>query len=49
MGIRSARRGYPRLVLVADREQFVFCHDVLTAILEVIFVDIGLDDRVDRA
>ncbi len=37
------------LEAVADREQLLLVDDVLAAMLEVIFVDVRLDDRIDRA
>src|SRR5688500_743864 len=47
--VLRARGGDLRLEAVADREQLLLVHDVLAALLEVVFVDGGLDDRVDRA
>src|SRR3974390_662319 len=38
-----------RLVTLADREQLVFGHDVLAAVLHVVLVDPRLDDGIDRA
>src|SRR5690242_7500789 len=35
-------------VALADGEQLVLGHDVLAAILHVVLVQAGLDDRVDR-
>src|SRR5690606_22543698 len=37
------------LEAVADRQQLRFGDDVLAAVLEVVFQDVGLHDRVHRA
>src|SRR5688500_9292519 len=48
-GIGSFVRCDHGFVALADREQLVFRHDVLAAILHVVLVDARLDDRIDGA
>src|SRR5690606_5138734 len=48
-GVGRAALGDLRLEAVADRQQLRLGEDVLAAVLEVVFVDVGLDDRVHRA
>src|SRR5688572_25501064 len=52
LAIPSIRRfvgGDHGFVAVADGQQLVFGHDVLAAVLHVVLMDAGFDDRIDRA
>src|SRR5690606_38010111 len=46
---RGSRGGYLVLETVAQREQLLLVDDVLAAILEMVFEDMRLHDRIDRA
>src|SRR5690606_41884535 len=47
-GVGGAALGDLGLETVADRQQLRLGDDVLAAVFEVVFVDMGLDDRVHR-
>src|SRR5688572_32917139 len=47
--VGGAARGDFRFEAVADRQQLRLGHDVLAALVEVIFVDMRFHDRIDRA
>src|SRR5687767_4293234 len=48
-GVGGATLGDLGFETVADRQQLLLGHDVLAALVEVVLVDVGLHDRVDRA
>src|ERR1700735_2277112 len=48
-GVLCAIGGDLLLEAITDREQLRLVHDIFAAMLEVVFVDAGLDDRIDRA
>src|SRR5499427_8544981 len=48
-GVGSLVRGDHGLVALADREQLVLAHDVLTALFHVVLVNAREHDGIDRA
>jgi len=46
-GVRSFVSRNHGFIALAHREQFVLAHDVLAAVLHVVFVDAGEHDRID--
>src|SRR5215472_9335591 len=48
-GVRRLVGRDHRFVALADREQLVLAHDVLTALFHVVLVNAGEDDGIDRA